>query len=436
MERESHLIMKEIIKHKITHNVNRLKTSLKWVVFAILSGVLVGSVGTLFYLCMALVTLVRTKNPWLIFLLPVGGILIVGAYRLLHDERDTGTNLVLSAIHSGDELPLRMAPLIFISTLITHLFGGSAGREGAALQMGGSIGWNVGKLLHLSDYVRRTATISGMAAFFSALFGTPLTAALFAMMVEDVGLTFTSAFMPAFTSALIAYGVSLFFGIAPTNFVLNSIPHLTLETALQTALLGIACAAVTRLFCWTLHTLEHGIPKRIPNPWLRAFAGGAAVVAFSYLFGVGRYNGAGMAVIADAVEQGTALPWDFACKIFLTALTLAVGFKGGEVVPSFYIGATFGCVAGPWLGLPAGFAGAIGLVCVFCGATNALIPSILLGFELFGGQGLELIALGCGVCYMLSGHHGLYSSQTFVTNKLRPEYASHKWRVKLKKKEE
>lgn len=117
MERESHLIMKEIIKHKITHNVNRLKTSLKWVVFAILSGVLVGSVGTLFYLCMALVTLVRTKNPWLIFLLPVGGILIVGAYRLLHDERDTGTNLVLSAIHSGDELPLRMAPLIFISTL-------------------------------------------------------------------------------------------------------------------------------------------------------------------------------------------------------------------------------------------------------------------------------------------------------------------------------
>ena len=436
MERESHPIMKEIIKHKITHNVNRLKTSLKWVVFAILSGVLVGSVGTLFYLCMALVTLVRTKNPWLIFLLPVGGILIVGAYRLLHDERDTGTNLVLSAIHSGDELPLRMAPLIFISTLITHLFGGSAGREGAALQMGGSIGWNVGKLLHLSDYVRRTATISGMAAFFSALFGTPLTAALFAMMVEDVGLTFTSAFMPAFTSALIAYGVSLFFGIAPTNFVLNSIPHLTLETALQTALLGIACAAVTRLFCWTLHTLEHGIPKRIPNPWLRAFAGGAAVVAFSYLFGVGRYNGAGMAVIADAVEQGTALPWDFACKIFLTALTLAVGFKGGEVVPSFYIGATFGCIAGPWLGLPAGFAGAIGLVCVFCGATNALIPSILLGFELFGGQGLELIALGCGVCYMLSGHHGLYSSQTFVTNKLRPEYASHKWRIKLKKKEE
>ena len=381
---------------------------LQWLLLAVPTGLVCGAVGTAFHLSVEYVTELRAAQNWLLLCLPLAGLAIVALYKVTKCE-GVGTNNVIRAVQSGEPVSLLLVPAIFLGTVLTHLCGGSA---------------------------RRTATISGMAAFFSALFGTPLTAALFAMMVEDVGLTFTSAFMPAFTSALIAYGVSLFFGIAPTNFVLNSIPHLTLETALQTALLGIACAAVTRLFCWTLHTLEHGIPKRIPNPWLRAFAGGAAVVAFSYLFGVGRYNGAGMAVIADAVEQGTALPWDFLCKIFLTALTLAVGFKGGEVVPSFYIGATFGCIAGPWLGLPAGFAGAIGLVCVFCGATNALIPSILLGFELFGGQGLELIALGCGVCYMLSGHHGLYSSQTFVTNKLRPEYASHKWRIKLKKKEE
>ena len=431
--------MKKELKEGFVFYLDQIRenvTSLgKWLLLAVLTGCVVGGASTLFAFVLTAVTSFRQENGWVFFLLPVAGLIIVFLYQTFW-KNDGGANQVFATIASRDDVPLRAAPLVFVSTALTHLTGGSAGREGAALQMGGSIGWNVGKLLHLSDYVRRTATISGMAAFFSALFGTPLTAALFAMMVEDVGLTFTSAFMPAFTSALIAYGVSLFFGIAPTNFVLNSIPHLTLETALQTALLGIACAAVTRLFCWTLHTLEHGIPKRIPNPWLRAFAGGAAVVAFSYLFGVGRYNGAGMAVIADAVEQGAALPWDFLCKIFLTALTLAVGFKGGEVVPSFFIGATFGCVAGPLLGLPAGFAGAIGLVCVFCGATNALIPSILLGFELFGGQGLELIALGCGVCYMLSGHYGLYSSQTFVTNKLRPEYASHKWRVKLKKKEE
>ena len=396
-----------------------LWVALQWLLLAVPTGLVCGAVGTAFHLSVEYVTELRAAQSWLLLCLPLAGLAIVALYKVTKCE-GVGTNNVIRAVQSGEPVSPLLVPAIFLGTVLTHLCGGSAGREGAALQMGGSIGWNVGKLLHLSDYVRRTATISGMAAFFSALFGTPLTAALFAMMVEDVGLTFTSAFMPAFTSALIAYGVSLFFGIAPTNFVLNSIPHLTLETALQTALLGIACAAVTRLFCWTLHTLEHGIPKRIPNPWLRAFAGGAAVVAFSYLFGVGRYNGAGMAVIADAVEQGTALPWDFLCKIFLTALTLAVGFKGGEVVPSFYIGATFGCVAGPLLGLPAGFAGAIGLVCVFCGATNALIPSILLGFELFSGAGLELIALGCGICFMLSGHHGLEVAVVDLRGPRRP----------------
>ena len=278
-----------------------LWVALQWLLLAVPTGLVCGAVGTAFHLSVEYVTELRAAQSWLLLCLPLAGLAIVALYKVTKCE-GVGTNNVIRAVQSGEPVSLLLVPAIFLGTVLTHLCGGSAGREGAALQMGGSIGWNVGKLLHLSDYVRRTATISGMAAFFSALFGTPLTAALFAMMVEDVGLTFTSAFMPAFTSALIAYGVSLFFGIAPTNFVLNSIPHLTLETALQTALLGIACAAVTRLFCWTLHTLEHGIPKRIPNPWLRAFAGGAAVVAFSYLFGVGRYNGAGMAVIADAVE--------------------------------------------------------------------------------------------------------------------------------------
>ena len=204
--------------------------------------------------------------------------------------------------------------------------------------------------------------------------------------------------------------------------MLNSIPHLTLETALQTALLGIACAAVTRLFCWTLHTLEHGIPKRIPNPWLRAFAGGAAVVAFSYLFGVGRDNGAGMAVIADAVEQGAALPWDFLCKIFLTALTLAVGFKGGEVVPSFFVGACFGCVLGGAIGLPAGFGAAIGLVAVFCGAVNCPIASVFLSIELFSTGDVLYFAMACAISYLLSGYCGLYSSQTILYSKMRAEF--------------
>ena len=411
-----------------------IRVALQWFFLAIPTGLICGLVGTLFHLSVERVTELRADQPWPLFLLPAAGLLITALYKATKCE-GVGTNNVIRAVQSGEPVSILLVPAIFFGTVLTHLCGGSAGREGAALQMGGSIGWNVGTLLHLKDHDRRTATISGMAAFFSALFGTPLTAALFAMMVEDVGLTFTSAFVPAFTSALIAYGCSLAFGIAPTHFAITA-PELTVWSAFLVILLGFACAAVSRLFCGLLHFMEHKVPQLLPNPWLRVFVGGVAVIAFSYLFGVGRYNGAGMGVITAAVEQGEALPWDFLCKIFLTALTLSCGFKGGEVVPSFFVGATFGCVFGPLLGLPAGFAAAVGLVSIFCGATNALIPSILMGFELFSGAGLELIALGCGICYMLSGHHGLYSSQTFVTNKLRSEYMSHKLRHKVKNQEE
>lgn len=426
------------IKEWFLHYKEAIRVSLlalfRWTLLAVCTGVLCGGIGTLFHLAVEWVTEQRTEHVWLLWLLPAAGIAITALYKATGCV-GKGTNDVLRAVQDGSSVTPWLVPAIFLGTVLTHLCGGSAGREGAALQMGGSIGWNLGTLLRLKDHDRRTATISGMAAFFSALFGTPLAAACFAMMVEDVGLTFTAAFVPAFTSALIAYGCSLAFGIAPTHFALTA-PELNVRTALLVILLGVACAAVSRLFCYTLHFMEHIVPKLLPNPWVRVFAGGVLVIGFSYLFGVGRYNGAGMSVITAAVEQGQALPWDFLCKIFLTALTLACGFKGGEVVPSFFVGATFGCVVGPLLGLPAGFAAAVGLVSIFCGATNVLIPSILLGFELFSGAGLELIALGCGICFMLSGHHGLYSSQTFVTNKLRSEYMSHKCRVKVKKAEE
>lgn len=383
-----------------------LRVALQWFFLAVPMGLLCGFLGTLFHLAVEHATELRAAQPWLLFLLPVAGLLINALYKVTKCE-GVGTNNVLRAVQSGEPVSILLVPAIFLGTVLTHLCGGSAGREGAALQMGGSIGWNL---------------------------GTPLAAACFAMMVEDVGLTFTAAFVPAFTSALLAYGCSLAFGIAPTHFALTA-PELNVRTALLVIVLGVACAAVSRLFCYTLHFMEHTVPKLLPNPWVRVFAGGVLVIGFSYLFGVGRYNGAGMSIITAAVEQGQALPWDFLCKIFLTALTLACGFKGGEVVPSFFVGATFGCVVGPLLGLPAEFAAAVGLVSIFCGATNVLIPSILLGFELFSGAGLELIALGCGICFMLSGHHGLYSSQTFVTNKLRSEYMSHKCRVKVKKAE-
>ena len=397
-----------------------LWVALQWLLLAVPTGLVCGVVGTAFHLSVEYVTELRAAQSWLLLCLPLAGLAIVALYKVTKCE-GVGTNNVIRAVQSGEPVSPLLVPAIFLGTVLTHLCGGSAGREGAALQMGGSIGWNLGTLLRLKDHDRRTATISGMAAFFSALFGTPLAAACFAMMVEDVGLTFTSAFVPAFTSALIAYGCSLVFGIAPTHFALTA-PELNVRTALLVILLGVACAAVSRLFCYTLHFMEHTVPKLLPNPWVRVFAGGVLVIGFSYLFGVGRYNGAGMGVIVAAVEQGQALPWDFLCKIFLTALTLACGFKGGEVVPSFFVGATFGCVFGGLLGLPPAFAAAIGLVSVFCGAVNCPIASVILSIELFGSGGLVYFAAACALSYLLSGYCGLYSSQTILYSKLKAEF--------------
>ena len=404
-------------------------TFVKWTAVAAVIGCVCGFIGTLFHFGVHEVTAFRGAHPWVLYLLPLAGLVIVGFYKLTKTD-GLGTDDIIDAVHQGKLLPILLLPAIFFGTILTHLCGGSAGREGAALQMGGSIGYNIAKLFHFPDHDRRTATVCGMAAFFSALFGTPLAATLFAMMVEDVGLSFSVAFVPGFCAALLAYGISLACGIAPTRFALSAVPALGILPVLQVALLGVACAAVTRLFCLLLHVAEHQLPKRLPNPWVRVVLGGVVVVALSYLMGVGRYNGAGMGVITAAVEQGQALPWDFICKILLTAITLASGFKGGEVVPSFYIGATFGCVFGPLLGLPAGFSAAVAMVAVFCGAANTLVPSLLLAYELFGGAGLELIALGCGLSYMLSGYHGLYSSQTFLSDKFHSEYTA-RWEARL-----
>ena len=417
--------MHESLSHSLQSAKRPARVLVLWLVLAAAVGLVCGGVGTAFHLSVEAVTELRGEHGWILWLLPLAGLVIVALYKGTRCE-GMGTNNVIRAVQSGEAVSPLLVPAIFLGTVLTHLCGGSAGREGAALQMGGSIGYNVGRLFRLSDHDRRTATVCGMAAFFSALFGTPLAATLFAMMVEDVGLTFSVAFVPGFLAALVAYGVSLACGISPTRFALADAPALTADAVLKVMVLGAACAVISRLFCGLLHFTEHELPKRLPNPWVRVAVGGMAVVALSYLMGVGRYNGAGMGVIAAAVEQGEALPWDFLCKALLTAVTLASGFKGGEVVPSFYIGATFGCAAGPLLGLPAGFSAAVGLVAVFCGATNTLIPSILMAYELFQGEGLELVALGCGVCYMLSGYHGLYSSQTFVTEKWASEYHEKK----------
>ncbi len=413
--------MNAYIKHKIAHNAHRALVSVKWVIFAILVGTVVGLCGSAFYFGMSYVTALRTAHSWLIFLLPVGGLVIVGLYHLFHDEKDTGTNLVISAIHSGDELPFRMAPLIFVSTLITHLFGGSAGREGAALQMGGSIGNALGRLFRFDEKDKHVMIMCGMSAAFSALFGTPMAAAIFPMEMVSVGVMYYIALVPCVISSLVAHGIAVSFGVSNELFLIGEVPAFGILSSVKISVLAILCALVSILFCVILHQTEHLYKKLFKNPYLRVFAGGCLVVLLTCLVGSQSYNGTGINIIENCIN-GTVRPEAFLLKMIFTALTLGAGYKGGEIVPSFFTGAAFGCLFGNLLGFSPTLCTAVGMTSVFCGVTNSPITSLLISFELFGYDGMPYFLLATAFSYMLSGYFGLYRSQKIVYSKYKTNY--------------
>ena len=410
---------KKTMREHLAHILSYVSALLKWLILAVLVGICGGVVGALFHIGVEEATELRAHQPWLLYLLPVAGLLITALYRFT-GVYGVGTNVVLESVHEGKKIPFFLLPAIFFGTILTHLCGGSAGREGAALQMGGHIGSYVGKLLRFDDKDKRLATLCGMSALFSALFGTPLTAAVFALEVVSVGVLYYAGFVPCIVSALVAYGVSLGFGVHPTRFAI-AVPAVDVMVLVRTAILAVLCAMVSILFCEVLHRTEH-LACRVKNPYYRAVAGGCVIIAATVVLGTTAYNGAGMEVISAAVEQGEANVWDFLMKMLFTAVTIGCGYKGGEVVPTFFIGATFGCAVAPLLGLPAGFSAAIGLVAVFCGAVNCPMASILLSIELFGAEGLSCFALACAIGFMLSGYRGLYSSQTILYSKLKAEF--------------
>ena len=392
---------------------------LKWLVIGGLVGGVGGVVGALFHLGVSYATEVRLAHPWVLYLLPAGGLVIAGLYKLCKLE-GKGTNAVIESVHFGKEVPVLLVPLIFVSTVITHLCGGSAGREGAALQIGGGIGYRTGRLLHLGEKDLPLATLCGMSGVFSALFGTPLTATVFALEVISVGVLYYAGLVPCITAAMMGYLVSLWMGVPPTRFTVV-VPALDGWTLLLVVVLAILCALVSILFCRGLHVTEHLAERLVNNSYLRAAAGGAVIIALTLLLGTTDYNGAGMDVISRALT-GEASGWAWLLKLLFTAVTIGCGFKGGEVVPSFFVGATFGCAAGALLGLPPGFAAAIGLVAVFCGAVNCPIASVVLSVELFGADAMLYFAIACAISYVLSGYCGLYSSQTILYSKLRAEF--------------
>ena len=393
----------------------------KWIIIAAITGAIGGVIGSLFNLAVRYATTFRTEHAWSLWFLPVGGVLIAGIYSLSKMEHEN-TNSIIDSIREGTRAPILLTPVIFISTLITHLCGGSAGREGAALQIGGSIGANVAKVLRLDDKDLRLATLCGMSAVFSALFGTPVTAALFALEFISVGIFYYAGLIPCLVSSVTAYGINALFHISPTRFHVT-LASLSWDMLWRVAILAVGCALISTLFCFVIQNAATLARRQCKNVYLRALIGGILIIALTYLVGCTDYNGAGEAQIVSALEQGIARPSAFFWKILFTAVTLACGFKGGEIVPTFFIGATFGCVVGPLLGIPAGFAAAIGLTAVFCGAVNCPIASIILAVELFQSDyAIVYFALACGISYMLSGYYSLYESQKIMYSKTRAEY--------------
>ncbi len=273
----------------------------KWVLLGGIIGVAGGVIGSLFHIGVNYATAIRGAHPWILYLLPVGGLAIVGLYKLCHLE-GKGTNAIIESVHFGESVPILLVPVIFVSTVITHLCGGSAGREGAALQIGGGLGYEAGKLLHLGEKDLPLATLCGMSGVFSALFGTPLTATVFALEVISVGVLYYAGLVPCITAAMAAFGVSALMGVEPTRFTV-SMPPVTLETMVPVVALAILCAVVSILFCKGLHWTERLLDRGFRSPWVRVLAGSVLLIGMSLLTN-GDYNGAGMDVIARALRGG------------------------------------------------------------------------------------------------------------------------------------
>lgn len=406
-------------KFKITSDY--LLTFIKWLVIALAVGLAGGLVGSAFHLSVDYVTELRMHNSWFLFLLPVGGLVITALYHIFRSKGHIDTNLVIESVRENKKVPLVMVPLIFVSTVITHMLGGSAGREGAALQLGGGIGYNLGKVLRLKESDMHIIVMAGMSSVFAALFGTPLTASIFSVEVTSVGMLHYAGLLPCIIAAITAYQLASMFGISPVRFDSVAFDAFSADIALRVLVLAFLCALVCILFCTSIKKCEHLMDKLMPNRYVRTAVGAVVIIALALLLQTRDYNGAGMDVIEKAIG-GYAKTEAFVLKIIFTAITISAGFKGGEIVPAFFIGSTFGCVAGALLGLDAGFGAAIGFVALFCGVVNCPIASLLLALEVFGADGMLFFAIVCAVSYMMSGYSGLYNSQKIVYSKLSDEY--------------
>lgn len=378
----------------------------------------------------------RFAHPWLLFLLPFAGIAIYFIYQSVGKSSEKGNNLIIEEIHRpGGGIPKRMAPIILITTVITHLFGGSAGREGTAVQIGGSIAGMFGKLFKLNETDMRLMLIAGVAAGFGAVFGTPLTGAIFAMEVLAIGRIQYDAMLPALIASVVsdftvsawrihhtAYHID---ALAKTPYFLSAYLPFDLLLLVKVIVAAAAFGLSSSLFSGMVHEIKGIFQRLLTRKWLIPFAGGIAIIALTFAIGKPDYLSLGIdpeypgaVTIPSAFHGDGAHSLSWLWKTIYTAITLGTGFKGGEVTPLFYIGATLGNSLSGLLNAPVSLFAALGFIAVFAGATNTPLACTFMGIELFGGEHALLYAIACFTAYFFSGHTGIYSSQRIATPKI------------------
>lgn len=398
----------------------------KWTVISVVIGVMTGLIGAVFGHGVHWATQLWHSHRFTLFLMPVSGLLIVWLYQICREEKNRGTNMVLDFISSGTEFHAKTGPLIFITTMLSHMVSASVGKEGAALQLGGSIGSLVGKGIHLDEKDQKIAVMCGMSACFAAVFGTPLAAGLFSMEVISIGVMYYAALVPCLFAAFLGAGISGRLGLSPERYLVGEIPEFAIPEAALAVLVGMMCAAAGILMCVCLHKSSHLQERYFPNPYIRIVAGSLVFILLSLVFSDRSYNGSGLHLIERCFD-GEGVAWyGFLLKILFTAVALGAGFRGGEIVPALCTGATLGCTVGLALGVSPSLCAAMGMVALFVSVTNCPLSTICMAFELFGFAGMPYYVTAIAVSFTLSGYFGLYSSQKFVYSKTRTEYINRK----------
>ena len=390
--------------------INKIKNALKLICIYLLTGILCGALGTLFSKTITLVTNIRSQNNFIIYFLPIAGLLIVFMYDKLK-VTGVGTNQVIKNSTGEAKLSPLITPAIFLGSAISHLFGASVGREGAALQLGGGLASVLSRIFKLDAKNMQILTYCGMAGLFSAVFGTPFAAFVFTLQITYVWKIRLNAILPTLVSSISAYLVATFLGAHAERFTIGIIPAISFSVILKVIVVSSLSALVAMLFCYSIKWFEVSFEKLFKNPYFRILVGGVISVFITVLLKNNDYNGAGVHIIENIFENGTFEAEAFFIKLVLTCIAVASGYKGGEIVPTLFIGATFGSLIASLIGLPVALGAAIGMTALFSGVTNCPIAAIVLSLELFSGSGAIYMVVASVIAFSLSGNISLYSAQ-------------------------